>query len=331
MKTPRRSLIGKYLGLIALTAIAAASASAQEDPSKYPARPIHIIVGFTAGGGNDILARLIGQKLSERFGQPVLIENKPGAGAIIGTEYVAKAKPDGYTLLVGASGAMTINPAVYEKLQYSTLRDFVPISMVASFPLFLVVNASGPLESVGDLVAAAKANPAKSNYASSSTAFQLPTELFKMKTGAPMEHIAYRGSGDSLVALMSGTVLSAFIDAPPVSAQIKANQVRALAVTSAKRMAEFPDIPTMAEAGVADMEVTLWSALFAPARTPPPIVKKLQDEVMRIVNLPDIRARLKDLVVEPEGTTSEELARIVARDIARWTAVAKAANIKIEQ
>jgi tripartite-type tricarboxylate transporter receptor subunit TctC len=260
----------------------------------------------------------------------VVIENKPGAGAIIGTEYVARQPPDGYTLLVGASGAMTINPAVYQKLGYATLRDFVPISMIASFPLFLVVNAAAPHRSVEDLVAYAKANPAKSNYASASTAFQLPTELFKLKTGAPIEHIGYRGSGDSLVALISGTVGMAFIDAPPVSGQIKANQVRALAVTSRGRAAEFPDVPTMAEAGIPDMEVTLWSGLFAPAGTPAPIVKKLEAEVMRIARLPDVSARMKDLAVEPEGSTSEELARVIRRDIERWTAVARAANVKIE-
>jgi tripartite-type tricarboxylate transporter receptor subunit TctC len=318
---------------LALAIIAAAGlAGAQSDPARaYPDKVMHIVVGFSAGGGNDILARLIGQKLAESLGQPVIVENKPGAGGIIGTDFVAKATPDGYTLLMGPTGSMTIAPAVYEKLAYSTLRDFVPISMVASFPLFLVINAAAPFASVQDLVAYAKANPERSNYASSSLAFRLPTELLKQKTGAPMEHIGYRGSGDSLVALMSGTVLMAFIDAPPVSSQIKAGKVRALAVTSARRMTEFPDLPTMAEAGVPDMEVKLWSGLFAPARTPPLIVKKLEDEVMRIVRLPDIRARLQELVVEPEGSTSEELARIVAADIARWTAVAKAANIKIEQ
>src|SRR6266404_9898903 len=184
MKTPRRSPIGKYLGLIAFTAIAVASASAQEDPSKYPTRPIHLIVGFTAGGGNDIIARIFGQKLSESFGQPVIIENKPGGGAIVATEYVAKSAPDGYTLLVGASG-MAINPAVYAKLPYDSVRDFVAISELASFPLILVVNPSSPIKSVAELVAYAKANPDKTNYSSSSASFQLVTELFKQKTGAP--------------------------------------------------------------------------------------------------------------------------------------------------
>src|SRR5262249_6947478 len=225
-----------------------------------------------------ILARLVGQKLSESLGQPVIIDNKPGAGGIIATDFVAKAAPDGHTLMMGPTGSMTIAPAIYPKLSYVTRRGFVPVSMVASFPLFLVVNAASPHKSVEEVVAYAKANPSKSNYASSSAAFQLTTELFKLGTGAPIEHIGYRGSGDSLVALMAGTVLIAFIDATPVSSQIKAGQVRALAVTAESRMAEFPDIPTMAEAGVPDMEVRLWSGLFAPARTPPQIVRRLQEE-----------------------------------------------------
>jgi tripartite-type tricarboxylate transporter receptor subunit TctC len=322
-----RHIGGTALLILAVAPIGTARA---EDDVRYPDRPIHIVVGFSPGGGNDILARLVGQKLSEDLGQPVVIDNKPGAGAIIATEYVAKQPPDGYTLLVGASGAMTINPAVYTRLGYSTLRDFVPISMMASFPLYLVVKASAPYQSVRDLVAYAKANPDKSNYASSSTAFQLPTELFKQKTGAPMEHVGYRGSGDSLVALISGTVLLAFIDAPPVSGQIKGGEVRALAVTSRERSAEFPDVPTMAEAGVPDMEVALWSSLFAPAGTPPPIVAKLQAAIARILAMPDIRARMKTLAVEPGGPSADELGRVIQADTERWTAVAKAANIRIE-
>src|ERR1700704_102643 len=175
MRALRRcSLIAAYFGWIALTASAITSASAQEDPSKYPSRPIHIVVGFAAGGGNDIIARIFGQKLSESLGQPVIIENKPGGGAIVATEYVARSAPDGYTLLVGASG-MAINPALYAKLPYDSIRDFVAVSELASFPLFLIVNASSPIKSVAELVAYAKANPDKTNYASSSASFQLVT------------------------------------------------------------------------------------------------------------------------------------------------------------
>jgi tripartite-type tricarboxylate transporter receptor subunit TctC len=318
------------LGSLVLGAMAPSPASAQEDPAKYPTRPIHIVVGFTPGGGNDILARIVGQKLSEGLGQPVVIDNKPGAGAIVATEYVAKAAPDGYTLLVGASGAMTINPAVYAKLNYDSIRDFVPLSELGSFPLILIVNASSPFKSVADLVAYAKANPDKTNYSSASAAFQVATELFKQKTGAPMQEIPYKGANDSVMAVISGQVTATIADAGPVSGQIKGGQVRALAVAAPKRVDDLPDVPTMKEAG-ADVEAVLWSGLFAPKNTPPAIVKKLEGELMKIARMPDVIERLKPLGIDSVGNSSEEFSKILASDIARWTAVAKAANIKIEQ
>jgi tripartite-type tricarboxylate transporter receptor subunit TctC len=326
----RCSLIGRCLGLIALTATAITSTFAQEDPAKYPTRPIHIIVGFTPGGGNDIIARIVGQKLSESLGQPVIIENKPGGGAIVATEYVAKSAADGYTLLVGASGAMAINPAVYAKLPYDSIRDFVPLSELGSFPLFLIVNASSPIKSVAELVAYAKANPDKTNYASSSAAFQLVTEQFKQKTGAPMQVIPYKGANDSVMAVISGQVTATIADAGPVSGQVKSGLVRALAVAAPKRTEDFPDVPTMKEAG-ADVDAVLWSGIFAPKDTPPAIARKLEGEFMRIARLPDVIARLKPLGIESVGNASNEFARILASDIARWTEVAKAGNIKMEQ
>src|SRR5712671_6128512 len=327
MKTPRRSLIGKYLGLITLAAIAVASAAAQEDPSKYPTRPIHIIVGFTAGGGNDIIARIFGQKLSESLGQPVIIENKPGGGAIVATEYVAKSAPDGYTLLVGASG-MAINPAVYAKLPYDSVRDFVAVSELASFPLILIVNPSSPIKSVAELVAYAKANPDKTNYSSSSASFQLVTELFKQRTGAPMQVIPYKGANDSVMAVISGQVTAAIADAGPALSQVLGGQARALAAP--ERMEELPDVPTLKEAGV-DVDAVLWSGLFAPKETPPVIVNKLEGEIMRIARLPEVSSRLKPLGILSVGNSSEEFGRILAADIKRWAEVAKAGNIKIEQ
>jgi tripartite-type tricarboxylate transporter receptor subunit TctC len=325
-----RYLIGTCLGLIAFTAAAIVPASAQEDPAKYPSRPIHIIVGFTPGGGNDIIARIVGQKLSESLGQPVIVENKPGGGAIVATEYVAKSAPDGYTLLVGASGAMAINPAVYARLPYDSIRDFVPVSELGSFPLILVVNASSPFKSVAELVAYAKANPDKTNYSTASTAFQLVTELFKQKTGAPMLAIPYKGANDSVMAVISGQVTATIADAGPVSAQVKGGQVRALAVAAPQRTDDLPEVPTMKEAG-ADVDAVLWSGIFAPRQTPPAIVKKLEGELMRILRLPDVIARFKPLGIEPVGNSSEEFTRILASDIARWTDVAKAGNIRMEQ
>jgi tripartite-type tricarboxylate transporter receptor subunit TctC len=331
MRNPRRYfLIGGCLGLMALTAATIRSAYAQEDPSKYPTRAIHIVVGFTPGGGNDIIARIVGQKLSESLGQPVIIDNKPGGGAIVATEYVAKSAPDGYTLLVGASGAMAINPAVYAKLPYDPVRDFVPVSELGSFPLILVVNASSPIKSVAELVAYAKANPNKTNYSSSSAAFQLVTELFKQKTGAPMQEIPYKGANDSVMAVISGQVTATIADAGPVSSQVRGGQVRALAVAAPARTEDLPDVPTMKEAG-ADVDAVLWSGIFAPRQTPPAIVRKLEGELMRIARLPEVVARLRPLGILPVGNSSAEFAQILASDIARWTDVARAGNIRIEQ
>ena len=315
---------------VALLLAAISCASAQEDPAKYPTRPIHIVVGFTPGGGNDLIARIVGQKLSEDLGQPVIIDNKPGAGAIVATEYVAKSTPDGYTLLVGASGAMSINPAVYTKLSYDSIRDFIPVSELGSFPLILIVNAAAPFKSVAELVAYAKANPDKANYSSASAAFQLATELFKQKTGAPMQEIPYKGAADSVMAVISSQVTATIADAGPVLGQIKGGQVRALAVAAPKRTDDLPDVPTMREAG-ADVDAVLWSGIFVPKNTPPGIVKKLEGEFMRIARLPDVIARLKPLGIESVGNSSDDFAKILSSDIARWTEVAKAANIKLEQ
>jgi tripartite-type tricarboxylate transporter receptor subunit TctC len=297
---------------------------------QYPTRAIHIVVGFTPGGGNDIIARIFGQKLSESLGQPVIIENKPGAGAILATEYVARSAPDGYTLLVGASGAMVINPAVYEKLSYDTTRDFKPVSQLGSFPLILIVNAASPFKSLADLVAYAKANPAKANYSSSSAAFQLATELFKQKTGAPMQMIPYKGANDSVTAVISGEVTATIADAGPVTSQVNGGNARALAIAAPKRMESLPDVPTMKEAG-ADVEAVLWSGIFVPAATPPEIVRKLEAEFIRIARLPEIVSRLKVLNIDSVGNSAEEFSRIIEADLERWKTVARAGNIKIAQ
>jgi tripartite-type tricarboxylate transporter receptor subunit TctC len=322
-----KTLYRVALAALCLSFFARVPALAQ---TEYPNRPIRIVVGFTPGGGNDIIARIFGQKLSESLGQPVIIENKPGAGAILATEYVARSAPDGYTLLVGASGAMVINPAVYEKLNYDTLRDFKPVSELGSFPLILIVNAKSPFKSLADLVAYAKANPDKANYSSSSAAFQLATELFKQKTGVPMQMIPYKGANDSVTAVISGEVTATIADAGPVTGQVNGGQARALAVAAPKRAESLPDVPTMKEAG-ADVEAVLWSGIFVPAATPPEIVAKLEAEFVRIARLPDVVSRLKLLNIDSVGNSSEEFSRIIAADLERWKAVARAGNIKMAQ
>src|ERR1700754_2132745 len=326
MRAPGRTFCAG-IWLIVMAAIT--SATAQEDPAKYPSKPIHIIVGFAAGGGNDIIARVFGQKLSESLGQPVIVENKPGGGAIVATEYVAKSPPDGYTLLMSASG-ISINPAVYAKLPYDAINDFVAVSELGSFPLIMIVNASSPLKSAGGRGTYAKANPDKTNYASSSASFQLVTELFKQKTGAPMQVIPYKSANESVLAVVSGQVTTPIADAGPVVSQIKGGTVRALAVATPKRIEDLPDVPTLKEAG-ADVDAVLWSGIFVPKATPPAIVRKLEGELMRIARLPDVIARLKPLGIDTVGNSSEEFAKILADDIARWGEVARSANIKIAQ
>jgi tripartite-type tricarboxylate transporter receptor subunit TctC len=314
----------KKILTIAFLALLALPAAAQD----YPNKPIRIVVGYSAGGGNDIIVRVMTNELSKGLGQPVIVENKPGAQSIIAAEFVAKSPPDGYTLLMGPSGPMTINPATYSKLPYSPTRDFAPISMLCSFPLIVTVNPALNINSIKELIDYAKANPGKANYASSAGIFQIATEMFKQRTGAPFEMIPYKGSGESVQAVIAGQVTITIVDPPPSTGPIKAGTVRALAVTSAKRHPSWPDLPTMAEAGVPDMEVPVWTAFFAPAKTPPAIVARLQKETARAVHSAEVRERFAGMGLDPVGGSSEDLARQVERDIAKWTAVAKAANIK---
>jgi len=311
--------------LWAAATLAAATALAQS----YPSKPIHVVVGFPPGGGNDIIARMVGAKMQEAWGQPVVIDNKPGANSIIAAEFVAKSAPDGYTLLVNATGGMSVNPVLYAKLPYDSLKDFVPISMVGSFPLVLVVNPAVPAKSVEELVAYAKANPGKLNYSAGSTAFQVATEMFKQMTGIDVRHIPYKGSAASITAVIAGDVQMTIVDSPPLVPQLKSGRVRALAVTTAKRAAALPELPAIAEIAPG-YEMALWIGVFAPAGTPQEIAAKLTSEVRRIVGLPDIRDRLAGMGVEPLGNTSEETAEWIRREIARYGPVVKTAGIKAE-
>ena len=313
-----------------LAALCFAAAHSSALAQTYPSKPLRIVVGFPPGGGNDIIARLVGARLSESWGQPVVIDNKPGANAIIATEFVARAPADGYTLLVGASGAMAVNPGLYAKLPYDAERDFAPITMMGSFPLLLVVHPGVAATSVKDLIALARAKPGALSYSSGSTPFQLAAELFKLRTGTQMNFIPYKGSAQAINAVMSGDVALTFVDSTPVVAQVRAGRLRALAVTSPRRSAALPELPTMAEAGLPDSEVVLWSSLFAPAGTPPAIVSRLSVEVARIVQLPDVKEKMQALGTDPVGNTPAELAAIVRADIAKWGAVIRSAGIKAE-
>jgi len=300
------------------------SAAAQEN---YPNKPIRVVIGYSAGGGNDIIVRVMTPELSKGLGQPVIVDNKPGAQSIIAAEHVAKQPADGYTILMGPSGPMTINPATYSKLPYDPVRDFTPISMICSFPLLLVVDPKLPVKNVKELIAYAKANPGKSNYASSAGIFQVASEMFKQRTGTNIEMITYKSSGESAQAVISGQVMMTLIDPPPVSGPLKSGTLRGIAVTSPQRHPSWPDLPTLKEAGV-DMEVPVWTAFFAPAKTPPAIVARLQKEVARVVQTAEVKERFAGMGLDPVGGSSADLGKQVASDIQKWTAVAKAANIK---
>jgi tripartite-type tricarboxylate transporter receptor subunit TctC len=318
------------LGLILLAAGTTPQPIYAQADANYPNRPIRLILGFAAGGGNDIIARIVADKLQTSLGHPVVIENKPGAGGRISAAYVATTPPDGYTLLLGASGTMAVAPAIYKKLTYSTLKDFMPISMIASFPLILVVNPSGP-KTVQELVAAAKAHPDQANYGTSSPAFTLATELFKLKTGAPMTPIPYKSSNEACLSVMSQQSLLAIVDPPPATALIKSGQLRALGVTAATRLPDLPDVPTMSEIGVPGVEVALWTGIFTPAGTPPAIVKKLEAELRRIMQMSDVQEKFRQIATPPVGNTSDEFSQTIASDIKFWTNVESQAKVEFDE
>ena len=301
-----------------------------QDASQFPSRNIFIVVPNAAGGGLDFFARLVGQKLSDRLGKPVVVENRAGANGNLAAAQVMKAEPDGHTLLLGSIGMLTVNPAVVSNLTYDTRRDFVPISMIAKFPLILTVNAKAPVKSVQELVAYAKANPTKANATATGPIFQVVQKMFEQRTGTAFTYIAFRANSEAMMALMRGDALMSLSDVGPATGPLQDGRVRALAVTSPKRLPEFPDVPTMAEAGFKDMEIEFWTGLLAPAKTPPAVVRRLQDEVMAVVKLPDVVEKFRSHHTYPAGTTSEEFAKVIARELVQWADVAKKGNIKIQ-
>jgi tripartite-type tricarboxylate transporter receptor subunit TctC len=324
--------LNKRLHALVCTAVASATCIAMTvlpglaKASDYPVRPVTIVVGYSPGGANDVLARIVAEKLSLSLGQSVVVENRPGVASIVGAAFVAKAKPDGYTLLMGASGPIVFNHALYAKLPYAS-QDFAPISLIGTFPLVLLTQAANPAKSIQELVNFAKQNPDKANYAASSASFQLITELFNGKTGARFAHIPYKGSNDSISAVMAGDVTMSLVDTGPATTALQGGRVRALAVTSAERLREMPGVPTMTELGV-DIRVAFWSGLLAPAGTPAPIIKRLQEEIARVIELPDVRKRITGLSITPATSSPEEFAKLIATEIPLWRQVAQDNNIK---
>jgi tripartite-type tricarboxylate transporter receptor subunit TctC len=319
-------------GLAGLAAIVAGAAGAQGDSAaNFPTRPIHLIVGFAAGGGNDLFARLVGQKLSENIGQPVIVENKAGAGGRIAVEYVKSQPADGYTIMVAASGQMAVAAAIYPKLSYHPTRDFVPLTMIASFPLILAGPANDAINSVKDLVAYGKANPDKSNYATSSPAFTITTELFKLKTGMPAVAVPYKSSNEMMLSVAGGNTLFSIADGPPTLPLVQGGKVRALAVTGSERSFELPNVPSMAEAGYPEVNIGLWSGVFVTAGAPPAIANKLETELRRALADPGVREKLKAMAVNPGGGPGEEFRKKIDADIRVFADVVKAANLKFEE
>ena len=317
---------------VLLAAIVTDAAAAQDNPAaNFPNRPIRLIVGFAAGGGNDLFARLVGQKLSESVGQPVVIENKPGAGGRIAVEYVKNQQVDGYTLMVAASGQMAIAAAIYPKLSYHPTRDFLPLTMIASFPLILAGPSGDTIKSVKELIAYGKANPDKSNYATSSPAFTITTELFKLKTGMPAVAVPYKSSNEMMLSVAGGNTLFAIADGPPTMPLVQGAKIRALAVTGSERSSELPDVPSMAEAGYPEVNIGLWSGLFVLASTPPAIANKLGTELRRAMADSGVRDKLKAMAVNPGGGPGEEFRKKIDADIDVFADVVKAANLKFEE
>jgi len=327
----KRAVLGVGVAAV-LVAIAAQSARAQGDAAaNFPNRPIRLIVGFAAGGGNDLFARLVGQKLSDNIGQPVIIENKPGAGGRIAVEYVKNQPADGYMIMVAASGQMAIAAAIYPKLSYHPTRDFLPLTMIASFPLILAGPADDTIKSVKDLVAYGKANPDKSNYATSSPAFTITTELFKLKTGMPGVAVPYKSSNEMMLSVAGGNTLFSIADGPPTMPLVQGGKIRALAVTGSERSSELPDVPSMAEAGYPEVNIGLWSGVFVSAGTPPAIAHKLDTELRRALADSGVREKLKAMAVNPGGGPAEEFRQKIDGDIKVFADVVKAANLKFEE
>ena len=313
---------------IAVSSLLACAAGAHA-ASAYPDRPVRMIVPFTPGGGTDLVARMIAQKLGENLGQPVVVDNRPAVDGVVGTEIAARSQPDGYTLLQ-VSTSHAINVALGRKLPYDTLKDFAPIAHTANQQLILVVNPGLPVRTVKELIALGRAKPDALNYGSSSNATALPTELFKAMTGIQAQHIPYKGSPPMLADLIAGQIQMSIAAAISAIPQVKAGKLRVLAIGDSRRSSEMPDLPTIAEAGVPGYQATIWSGLLAPAGTPAPIIERLNREVVKAVRAPDFRAKLLELGAESVGSTAAEWGAFLRSEIEKWQKIAKRAGMRAE-
>ncbi len=329
-----RSLLARAalaLTTLVASAVLPAQAQAQSDAAAgFPNRPIRVVVPFAAGGGNDIFARLVGAKVSELLGQQLIIENRPAAGGRVAAEFVTTQAADGYTLFVGASGVMSIAAAIYPKLTYHPTKSFIPLTMIASFPLIVVSPIDLPPTTVAELVDYAKAHPEKSNYPTTSAAFTISTELLKLKTGMPAVAVPVKSSAEMIQCVVQKDCLVGIVDGPPTIPQVKDGRLRALAVTGAERSPELPDVPSMAEAGYKEVNTKLWAGFFAPAGTPPAIARKLEETIQTAIRDPGVSSKLRAMAVTPGATSSDDFRKMIDADIESYVATVKAANLKFE-
>ncbi len=295
----------------------------------YPSKPIRLVVGVPPGGTTDVVARIVGQKLAEQLGQPVVIDNRGGAGGNIGAEAVAKAAPDGYTLFLAVIGTMAINPSLYRDMPFDTLRDFAPISQLTSMPQVMLVHPSIPAKSVREFIAYAKSRPGKIDFASggNGTATHLAGELFKAMSGTDLVHVPYKGNGPAMTDLVSGRVAVMFDQVFTGLPFVRSGKLRALGVTTARRSPAAPDIPTIAESGLPGYDVTTWHGLVAPAGTPREIVNRLHDEVVKALNSPEVRERFAANGIDPVSSTPEEFGAFMKAEIKKWSETVKAAGV----
>lgn len=300
--------------------------------SAYPSKPIHLVVPFSSGGPSDVLARAIGQKLGESLRLPVVIENRTGAGGNIGSDYVAKAPPDGYTLILGTVGTHSINAGLYSKLPFDTLRDFAPVALVASATIVMVAHPSVPAKSIRELVTLAKSTPGQLNFASpgSGTPQHLSAELFKTTAGVELTHIPYKGAAPALTDLLGGQVSLGFVSIPAALPHVKAGKLRALGVTATKRSAVAPEVPTIAESGLPGYEVENWYGVLAPAGTPGEIIKKLNAEIIKVLERPDVRESLNTQGFDVLQSTPEQFAAFMKTELVKWAKVVKLSGAKAD-
>jgi tripartite-type tricarboxylate transporter receptor subunit TctC len=298
----------------------------------YPNRPIRFLVPQAAGGSTDTLSRLVGQKLGDNLGQQVVIDNRPGANGIIGTDMVAKAPPDGYTLLAGGTATMAINPGLYAKIPYDAVKQFAPVANIAYSTSVLVVHPSAPAKTIRDLIALAKSKPGEIRYASagSGSTPHLSSEMFRHMTGVDIVHVPYKGSTPGVTATVTGETTMMFTGVASAIAHIKAGRLRALSVNGAKRSPALPEVPLAMESGLPGFEVDFWIGIFVPAGTPRPVVSRLNSEVNRIIDTPEIKERFLALGADPAGGTPEQFGAVLRRDIERWAKTIKASGMKVE-